>query len=90
MVPVEIPFDSQISVAEAPGIGLALQRPKNGQMGRIEIQFQVKWKARIYFEIRRILAEVGKLFRLKGIELVEELNMPLSARGDAWIVGVER
>ena len=81
------PLDAEICVAKAVR-RRGSRCAEDGQIGRIEIEFQVMREAVVDFEVCGVLADVGVL-ELEGVVLVEKLEVKFSSIGDAGVVGVE-
>ncbi len=84
---VEGPLDSQIRVSHTLG-GSISSGALDGQVGGIQIQFQVVGQAVVELEVGGVLTDVGVL-KLEGVVLIEELEVPFSAICDAGVICVE-
>src|SRR5262244_3402236 len=86
---VKIPFHSQICVAHTVGSPDS-SSTKDGKIGSVNIKLQVVRQAVVQFVVGSILPKIRKLRMLKGVEFVEELEVPFSLLGHPRIICVER
>ena len=82
------PLDSQVCVPHAAG-GLVPRCSLDDEIGDIYIEFKIVGQAIVELEVGGVLTDVG-ILKLKGVVLVEELEVPFSSFGHPSVIGVER
>jgi hypothetical protein len=85
---VEVPLHAEVGIARARR-SWSLQRPDDGEVGRVHIQFQVVWKAVVELVVGGVLTEVRILLLLQSVKFIEKLEVPLSPLGDIGIIRVK-